>query len=110
MSNGEQTAAREMAPAITGRERADNDPPVMEQLINEIRQATNYIDTQMCRLRNHTDRMFGSQPQNEKSGEDDKVAEVRPQLEVLGEAIRHLHTSTGQLSEQLDRLEGHRLV
>jgi hypothetical protein len=82
----------------------------MEQLTNEIRQATNFVDTQMCRVRNHSDRLFGSEPQNEKVDGDDKIAEVPPALQVLGEAIRHLHTATSQLSLQIDRLEGHRLV
>lgn len=102
--------SRELAPAITGRERADNDPPVMEQLTSEIRQATSFIDTQTCRVRAHTDRMFGSQPQSEEEDATDKIAEVRPQIEILGEAIRHLHNATGELSQQMDRLEGHRLV
>ncbi len=112
MSNGEVArASRELAPAVTGRERSDNDPPVMEQLTSEIQQATNFIDTQMCRVRNHTDRIFGSEPQQEK-GEDDceKIAEVRPSMELLGAAIRHLHNSSGELCKQIDRLEAHRLV
>lgn len=104
------TASRSLAPAITGHERSDNDPPMMEQLTSEVRQATSFIDTQTSRVRSHTDKMFGSQPRSEEKDTSDKMEEVRPQMEILGEAIRYLHNATSELSQQLDRLEGHRLV
>ena len=110
MGNAEVATAREMAPAITGRERSDNDPPIMEQLTNEIGQATSFIDQQTCRVRNHTDRIFGPEPQQEKGEDKAPVAEVRPSMDLLGLAIRKLHNATGELSQQIDRLESHRLV
>jgi len=115
MGNGEgaQTASRELAPALTGRELGPKDPSIMEQWSNEIQQATQFVDSQMCRLRNQTDGMFGPEPREEeaiKSDRLEKIAEVRPQYDIMGSAINRLHNATQALSMQLDRLEGHRLV
>ena len=111
--NGEtQAAGRDKAPALSGRDTADQDPPVMEQWINEIKQATNYIDTQRCRIRSHSDSLFGSEPRNEAELSSDKkdMAEIRPQYDLMAQAINTLHAATQELSQQMDRLEGHRLV
>lgn len=111
MATGEGQASREIAPAVSGREADAKDPPIMEQWVAEIKQATNYIQTQMCRLRQHSDAIFGSQPVNEKEQEDlSKVAEVRPHYDLMAVAIRDLHNMSGELNEQIERLEGHRLV
>jgi len=111
MVTGEGQAARSMAPALTGGERADSDPPVMDQWVNEINQATSYVDSQMCRIRNYTDKLFGPQPQKERDVEEKgPVAEVRPHFDIIGTAIRDLHNANGQLGAQIERLEGHRLV
>jgi len=107
---GEGRADRLLAPAITGRERDEKDPPIMEQWENEIKQATGFLDSQMTRIRNYTDSIFGAEPVNEKSDDTDKMAEVRPHTDRIGAAIMALHTATSAVSYQLDRLEGHRLV
>lgn len=111
--NGEtQAVGREKPPVLSGRETSDQDPSVMEQWINEIKQATNYVDTQRCRIRSHSDSLFGSEPRNEvEIGSDKKdQAEVRPHYDKMAQAINTLHAATQELAQQLDRLEGHRLV
>lgn len=109
MGNGE-TAVREIAPSVSGREMSDSDPPIMEQWANEIAQATNYIQTQMLRLRMHSDAIFGSQPVNETTTDEKSVAEVRPHCDRMAEAINSLHAISSELTAQIDRLEAHRLV
>ncbi len=104
-------AKRALASAVAGRELDTKDPPIMEQWCNEIDQAASYIQTQMCRLRNNTDSLFGAQPVNETTATDqEKMAEVRPHYDRMAESIRHLHNATGELNDELERLEGHRLV
>jgi len=111
MNTGEGRSERQLAPALTGREQSDQDPPVMEQWVNEIRQATERVDSQMCRLRNYTDSIFGSQPIDEPgNAKEPGVAEVVPHYDIVGRTIRDLHKANDRLTEQLDRLEGHRLV
>jgi uncharacterized protein YoxC len=106
----EKAASRELAPAISNRETTEKDPTILEQFASEISQATEYLRHQTDRIRMHTDRMVGAEPQPEDERKTDGLDHVRPTIEGLAQAIRDLHNSTGQLSAQLDRLEGHRLT
>jgi len=110
MNGDNATASRELAPALTGRETADSDPSIVQQWSNEIEQATNYVETQMCRLRNWTDLLVGSQPTDSPGIDKGAVAEVRPLTDVMASSINSLHHATQLLEEQMSRLEGHRLV
>jgi len=111
MSNGEGRAERQLAPAVTGRERTDKDPPIMEQWKSEIDQVTGFLGNQTDRIRAYTDRMFGPQPRNEEeSDKKDMIAEVQPSFDQMGGAIMSLHRAKDELLEQIERLEGHRLV
>ncbi len=111
MGNGSGTASRQLAPAITGADRSDTDAPVMEQWVAEISDVTGSIRNQADRLRGHTDRLFGSVPRDEEDREEKgPVAEVQPGYDLIGRAIMQLHRAKDKLLEEVERLEGHRLV
>jgi len=108
--NGEERTCREPAPAVTGREHAPQDPPIMEQWINEIDQATSYVRVQTSKIRQHADSMFGPEPVCEERIDKGPIEEVRPYFDKISNAIMGLHKATGDLNAQIDRLEAHRLV
>lgn len=112
MSNGEGARAeRQLAPAVTGRDMSDQDPPIMEQWVNEIKSVTAFVDGQTDRIRGYTDRLFGSVPRDEKDREEKgPIAEVQPGFDLVGRAIRELHDAKDNLLLEVERLEGHRLV
>ena len=109
MGNEATTASRDLAPALGGQPHSQDDPPILHQFTSEISQATEFLRIQTGRVRNHTDCMVGSEPETERK-EDGAVECVQPTIESLATAIRDLHTGTAKLSQQLDRLEAHRLT
>ncbi len=109
---GSGQAERQLAPAVTGRERTDNDPPILEQWVSEINSVNQFMSNQTDRIRAYTDRMFGPQPrdEDEKRAEKGPIAEVQPGFDLMGTAIRELHQAKDRLLMEVERLEGHRLV
>ena len=106
---GAQTEGRELAPAISNRETSESDPSILEQYATEIQQATEFVRHQVDRLRMHTDRMVGAEPESEGPAEK-PMESVMPTIEQVAQAIRDLHNMNTRMSAQLDRLEGHRLT
>jgi len=102
---------RQLAPAVTGRDMSDQDPPIMEQWVNEINSVTQFVDNQTARLCGYTDRLFGSVPRDEEDrAEKGPIAEVQPGFDLVGRSIRELHNAKDRLLSEVERLEGHRLV